>query len=119
MNADNVVRKTFHGVNDEPVLSEKDGYHGLEAEYDEHGNRTVETYLGLDGKPMRIADGYATMKSAYDARGNVTRQTFYGVNGEPVQHKDGYYGRGGRVRQAGQQDRCDLSRFGRKTDAHR
>ena len=55
-------RTTFYGLNGEPVLSKKDGCHGLEAEYDEHGNQTVETYLGLDGKPMPIADGYATVR---------------------------------------------------------
>jgi hypothetical protein len=86
------IRRTFHGVNGEPVLSKKDGYHGREVEYDEHGNKTVETYLGLDGKPMPIADGYATMKLTYDARGKEIRRTFHGVNGKPVQHKDGYYG---------------------------
>ena len=64
----------FYGVNGEPVLSKKTGYHGWEAEYDEQGNKTVETYLGLDGKPTTIADGYATLKSIYDSRGNVIRR---------------------------------------------
>ena len=36
----------YHGVNREPVLSKKNGYHGFKAEYDEHGNQTVITYLG-------------------------------------------------------------------------
>jgi uncharacterized protein CbrC (UPF0167 family) len=88
-----MIRKTFHGANGAAVLSKKDSYHGWEAEYDEKGNKTAETYLGLDEKPMRMDDGYATMKSAYDARGNVIRQRFYGIKGEPVRHKDGYYGR--------------------------
>jgi eukaryotic-like serine/threonine-protein kinase len=83
----------FYGVQDEPILSKKDGYHGSEAQYDEQGNKTVVTYIGLDGKPMPIADGYATVRMAYDARGRLIRQTFHGVKGEPVRHKDGYYGR--------------------------
>jgi eukaryotic-like serine/threonine-protein kinase len=87
-----LVRQTFHGVNGDPVLSKKDGYHGWEFEYDEHGNPTVQTYLGLDGKRMLIADGYATMKLTYDAADKPTRLMLYGVNGEPVRHKDGYYG---------------------------
>ena len=61
-------------------------------EYDEQGNQTVITYLGLDGKSMSVADGYATLRMAYDSRGKVIQQRFYGVNGEPVQHKGGYYG---------------------------
>jgi hypothetical protein len=88
-----MIRMRVYGVNGEPVLSKEYGYHGREAEYDEHGNQTVETYLGLDGKPTLVADGYATVKSAYDARGNTTRLRFYGVNGEPVLSKeDGYHG---------------------------
>jgi hypothetical protein len=80
-------RMTFHGLNGEPVVSKKNGYHGWEAKYDEHGNETVETYLGLDGKPMSVGDGYATLKSTYDSRGKLTRISFYGVNGEPVLSK--------------------------------
>jgi YD repeat-containing protein len=84
----NMVRETFYGVNGEPVLSKKNGYYGLEADYDKHGNPTIVTYIG----PTAVADGYATLKMAYDSRGKVIHQTFYGVNGEPVQHKVGYYG---------------------------
>jgi hypothetical protein len=86
------IRRTFHGVNGEPVLSKEYGNHGWEADYDEQGNRTVVTNIGLDGKPTTIADGYVTMRSTYDADGKEVRRTFLGVNGEPVQHKDGYYG---------------------------
>ena len=59
-----LTRISFHGVMGEPVLSKKYGYHGWEAKYDEHGNETVGTYLGEDGKPTAAADGYATMRSA-------------------------------------------------------
>ena len=88
-----ITRQTFHGVNGDAVLSEQYGSHGWDAEYDEQGNQTVMTYLGLDEKPMALADGYATMKATYDARGNRTRLRFYGVNGEPVlSKKDGNHG---------------------------
>jgi hypothetical protein len=33
-------------------VQNKDGNHGWEAEYDERGNQTVVTYLGLDGKRL-------------------------------------------------------------------
>ena len=88
-----LTRISFHGVMGEPVLSKKYGYHGWEAKYDEHGNETVGTYLGKDGKPTAAADGYATMRSTYDARDNLIRVTFQDVNGEPVlSKKNGYYG---------------------------
>src|SRR5882724_8175313 len=88
-----MIRMRLYGVNGEPVLSKEYGHHGWDAEYDEHGNQTVETHLGLDGKPIALADGYATMKSTYDARGNRTRLRVYGVNGEPVlSNEDGSHG---------------------------
>ena len=55
-------RMTFHGLKGEPVVS-KNGYHGFEAKYDEHGNETVETYLGKDGKPMSVLVGQVTVNS--------------------------------------------------------
>ena len=88
----NMTGVAFYGANDEPVLSKKNGYHGWRAEYDKHGNETVETYVGLDRKPMLVGDGYAAMKLSYDSRGNTIRQTFHGLNGEPVRYKDGHYG---------------------------
>ena len=88
---DKVTLARYYGVNDEPVSSKKNGYHGFKAEYDENGNQTVFTYLGKDGKPTSLA-GYSTVKSTYDARGKQTRRSLYGVNGEPVVDKDGKHG---------------------------
>ena len=112
-----LCRTTYHDVNGEPVLSKKDGYHGWQSNYDEHGNRTVVTYLGLDGKPILVADGYATFKSSYDSRGNKTRQTYYGVNDEPILSKEsGCHGWQAEYRRAGPADCCDVSGFGREAD---
>jgi CTP:molybdopterin cytidylyltransferase MocA len=88
-----VTGRSYHGVNGEPVVSGKDGYHGLEAEYDERGNEIVLTYIGLDGKRTLLANRYAMLKSTYDARGNMTGRSYHGINGEPVvSRKDGYHG---------------------------
>ena len=60
---------------------------------DEQGNKTVETYLGRDGRPMPCADGYTTLRLAYDSRGNVNRVTYHAAKGEAVtSKKNGYYG---------------------------
>ena len=82
---------TFHGAHDEAVLH-KNGHHGWEAEYDERGNETSTTFLGLDGKPGLMPGRFAIVRASFDPRGNITRQTYHGVNGEPVLHKDGYHG---------------------------
>src|SRR5438045_9177564 len=94
-------RMIVHCLNGEPVVS-RNGYHGFEEKYDEHGNETVETYLGTDGKPMSIDDGYATVKSTYDSRGKLTRISFHGVMGEPVLSKKyRYHGWEGKYDQHG------------------
>jgi hypothetical protein len=86
------TRQSYHGVNGEPVVSHKEGYHGWEAQYDERGNQIAKTYIGLDEKPSLLADGYATLKSTYDPRGSIAGQSYHGVNGEPVvSHKQGYH----------------------------
>jgi hypothetical protein len=43
-------------LNDEPVLL-KDGYHGWEATYDERGQQMEKSYIGVDGKPIRLKAG--------------------------------------------------------------
>jgi phage protein U len=86
------ARRSYHGVNGEPVVSRKEACHGWEAQYDERGKQIAITYLGLDGKPTLLADGYATLKSTYDPRGNMAGQSYHGVNGEAVvSHKEGYH----------------------------
>jgi hypothetical protein len=52
----NIIRQTYYGLNDEPVLL-KDGYHGWEATYDEHGQQTAKVFIGLDGKPVQVKAG--------------------------------------------------------------
>ena len=110
-------RITFHGVNGEPVLSKTDGYHGIEAEYDEHGNQTVMTYLGKDGKPMSVADGYATAEIDLrctrqgDSTKILRRQRRTGLIQE-----DGYHGWEAEYDEHGNEIVDDLSRLGRETD---
>ncbi len=48
----NLTHVRFFGVNSEPVLLKKEGYHGWDATYDEKGKERTKTYLGLDGKPV-------------------------------------------------------------------
>ena len=52
----NIVRQTYHGVNDEPFLL-KDSYHAWEATYDERGQQSEKVYIGLDGKPVGVKPG--------------------------------------------------------------
>ncbi|HVF72772.1 MAG TPA: hypothetical protein VM940_14310 [Chthoniobacterales bacterium] len=86
-----VSQKRYWGPNGEAFLH-KDGNHGWDAQYDDRGNRTVITYVGLDEKPVLLTAGFATTKSVYDAGGRETRMSLHGVKDEPVLHKDGHHG---------------------------
>ena len=91
--ADRRTGASYYGTRGEPALWPENGYHGWRAEYDEQGNQTSTTYLGLDEKPTLLADGYAILRMAYDSRGKQTEARFFGVNGEPVLSKEkGYHG---------------------------
>lgn len=85
-----IIRRRFYGMRNEPAL-QSDGTHGWDSDYDEHGNETITTYVGLDDKPL-VHDGLATMERTYDAAGREIRRVFKGVNGEPALYKDGYHG---------------------------
>src|SRR5206468_5266587 len=65
----NEIRRTFHGVNGEPVLSKEYGNHGWEAEYDENGKQTGKIYLGKDRKSIVKADSVVTRTATYGAGG--------------------------------------------------
>ena len=70
----NMTSFRVYGLDGEPVVIEKQGHHGWEADYDKNGNQTVMTDVGKDGKPTLTADGYATVKSTYDAHGKILRK---------------------------------------------
>ncbi len=95
----NMTQAQYYGVNSEPVLFKKRGYHGFKAEYDEHGNQTVITYLGKDGNPyygvngepvLPKKKGYHGFKAEYDEHGNQTVFTYLGKDGKPMFLDDGY-----------------------------
>jgi hypothetical protein len=88
----NIIRRTYYDAEGKSTVQEDWENHGYEAQYDDHGNQTTKTYIGLDGKPFRLSDGYATVKSEYNSRNQITRQAFYGTTDQPVLWKNSYHG---------------------------
>ena len=100
-----MIRKRFFGLKDEPILH-KDGMHGWDADYDERGNRTKITNLGVDERPILLS-GYSTLVSEYSPTGLLLRASYFGVDGKPVESTDGshswvdkYDERGNKIEQA-------------------
>ena len=59
--------------------------------YDQRGNRTSESYFGVDGKPCLGKHGYAGGNYFYK-RGNETSASYFGIDGKPCLDEDGVAG---------------------------
>ena len=59
-----------------------DLYAGLAWEYDNHGNKIRETFLGLDGNPIGLEDGVSSYYYEYNDEDVAIKRTTYDVNGE-------------------------------------
>ena len=74
------VSELYFGVKDEPVISTKYRCAGMEYDYDEMGNESVISYLGLDGNITARNDrGVAEVRTEYDFAGNVIRQCYLNI----------------------------------------
>lgn len=58
-------------------------------EYDDHGNKTSESYFDKYDKPIVAKSyGYHKVVNAYDNRDNLISQMFFDVNGKPMESKN-------------------------------
>jgi tRNA A-37 threonylcarbamoyl transferase component Bud32 len=75
--------KTFLGPDDRPMLS-RELYAIDEKEYDEQGNWTVWTCLGVNGEPVRNSTFQIhEARHLHDAHGNLIQCAHFGVDGKP------------------------------------
>lgn len=73
--------------------SHSDGDHGWDAEFDEHGNQVLETYVGVDGKPIDRDFGVAITKVAYDVLGRWKSIFHFNSSGLAATSSDGIHGK--------------------------
>ena len=84
------IRTEYRDAEDRPIARD-DGFAAVSKEYDAQGNETVETYLGVDGRPVRNRkEGYAIKTVSYDACGRATETKFFDADNHPVRSKKGY-----------------------------
>ncbi|HEX3478971.1 MAG TPA: hypothetical protein VHT91_28305, partial [Kofleriaceae bacterium] len=85
---DRVVRTSYFGVREEPVLSRN--YHATATRRDDHGNAVEIRYFDRDGKtPILSRQGSAHVVMAFDRHRHVTEETAFGIHDEPVVASDG------------------------------
>ena len=88
---DNRIKSvSFVGRDDTPYF--KNGYCGIELDYDKEGREVRRTYVDQDGMAARTIDGYACVVRSYDADGNVADVKYLDAKGAPCRHTDGNYG---------------------------
>lgn len=84
------VKSDPEGFEDMPFY--KDGYCGIQLEYDSMGRETRRTYVDEEGCATWTADGYAGVSREYDEEGNIRKVSYFGVDDKPVPHTDGNHG---------------------------
>jgi hypothetical protein len=67
-----------------------DNYAIMRSTYDHRGNKTRETYHGINGEPVFQKDGYHGWEAEYDEQGNQTVITYLGLDGKSMSVADGY-----------------------------
>src|SRR5271166_1650136 len=83
--------RTEYRDTDGGLVALDEGFAAVNKEYDAQGNETVETYLGVDGRPIpNRTEGYAIKTMSYDACGRATETKFFDADNHPVRSKKGY-----------------------------
>jgi hypothetical protein len=83
----------YFDANDKETRDTKGYLHGWDAKYDSKGNRVLESYVDINGRPFNIKLGFATLRRTHDALGRITSQRFFDDAGnETTDRKDGCHG---------------------------
>jgi hypothetical protein len=91
---DNLSRKVserYFDTADQPI-TDSDGAHGWDAEFDERGNETARRYVGTDGQATLVNDGYAISRSTYDNLGRQISERYFDITNKPILDKYNKHG---------------------------
>jgi hypothetical protein len=84
------IQTEYRGTDDRLVALDK-GFAAVNKEYDSQGNEMMDTYLGVDDRPVpNRTEGYAIKTMSYDACGRATETKFFDADNHPVRSKKGY-----------------------------
>ena len=77
----NNVKEIYHDKDGKLYCDSKEGVAGFTMTYDERGNLTEQTCLGLDQKPTYHKYGIVSVKYKYDENGFMVERNFYDIDG--------------------------------------
>ena len=86
------VKEEYYFDEKEKPIKLKDGYYGLQKNYDDVGRINTYTYLDADGNPTITNKGYTTIVRSYYNDDSVERELYYDKVGKPVALDKGQYG---------------------------
>ena len=75
----------------DPIARES-GETAVRKEYDIHDLCTVQTFLGLDAKPVMTSAGYSRKEMTYYPDGSIETERYYDADGNPCALADGQFG---------------------------
>ena len=61
----------YYGLEDEPVINTKAGYHRTDRTYLDSKHITSEAWFDTEGNPMTTGDTYVRIEREFDDNGNV------------------------------------------------
>lgn len=82
----NRIRETYFTYDGKPALRTDAAVFGFSYIYDEHGFRTAQSCLGMEGQTSFCNQGYAVIKSQYDENGFLTEQRYFDDQENPVKY---------------------------------
>jgi hypothetical protein len=84
------VKTEYLDVAGKPVATTDGKYAADIQRFDPSGNALLETYLGVDGRPVKSAWGYATKRATFDSCGRETEARFLDEKSQLSKLPDGY-----------------------------
>ena len=77
----NTVAISYYDSNQKPILY--NGFHEVQAEYDENGYKVAQRYFGKKGEPILMGECHE-IQWEYDANGRKAAQLHFDTDGQPV-----------------------------------
>ena len=71
------IETAFFDAQHRPTISKAAGYHKLVTHFDEHDNKTSESYFGVNDEPVANAFGIYAIKGSYDEDNNWIKVEYY------------------------------------------
>jgi serine/threonine protein kinase len=84
----NRIEETYYTLEGEPSIRTDMHVHGFRYEYDDRGNRIVQTCIGTNGDVAYCTYGFVSVHSLYNEDGFNIQDDYYDENGEHIPYSE-------------------------------